>query len=289
MPFLSVNGWSVPVASVQRPEREVIGARGRAQSGVMRRGDRAQALILEAETPVMAAADANALEAMCLGRGFAFSLNDGLYSQRTSLGPVAGYNAALHTTSPTPKFGARYLKVNSSGGACAWAFNLEETNVWSAMWWHNHNNSPSNTWAHYCVVNNAGQWSVYVDGSLTYGPSGTPPTSPGNFSASVSGNLLTFSLLGKQVNGTNSANANFDDLVLLPWAVPAGLVAAVVASTRAFPAPPFVEVSGDVVDGRVVLCAAEVTAQAVERAVIGGTWTNTLRSLSIRFEEVNPF
>lgn len=289
MPFLTINGKEVPVASYARPEREVIGARGRSQNAVMRRGDRAQALILDVETPVIEAADADELEGMALGLGYAFGFDTGLYSGRTSLGPNAGYTAALGTTAPTPKYGTRRLNVNSSGGAVAWAVDLPVSNQWTAMWWHNLNNSPANTWTHYAVVNDGGQWTVYTDGAVTYGPSGTPPTSPGNFSQAVSGDVLTFSLLGKQVNGTNSAVAYFDDLVILPWAASAELVAAVDASARAYPAPPFVEVSGDCVDGDVVLCSLAVTSQTGVQAVMGGAWKTTLRSVSFRVEEVAPF
>lgn len=285
MAYLKLNNWEVAIANAQaKTVRTQVGAQDRMLSTRLQRGERGWPREWTLATPPMTAAQAEALENLLLGRGHTFSFDSwGLTADGTGLGANAGYAAQLITSAPTPKYGARALKVNSSGGSCAWTVTLPDSTSWSMMWWHNHNNSPANTWTHYAVTCTAGSYRVFTDGVLTYGPSGTPPTSPGNFSVSSS----TFSLLGKQTNGTNSANSNFDDLVILPWAAPAELVAAVASSSLAFGALPGMLLTGDIVQetSGILVTGAEVSSAAVQ-AFIDGAWASNHRVVSFKLLEV---
>ena len=289
MPFLSINGLEVPVADggFRLPEREQVGPRGRVASGSMRRGARAQALVAEGSTPLITAAEAAVLHGMLAGTGYKWSFDEGLGSDETGLNPNAGYDAlSLVTATPTPKYGTRCAKLTVSNGTLAFEVDLEESTTWSASFWHNDNNAG---WVHCVIVCNGGSYSCYEDAALEYGPSNTPPTYFGNVTFSVSGDVLTFSLKGKTRAGTNATNQSYDDLVIVPWAMSADLVLVLWASTRAYPAPPFVEASGDALGGRIIKCSGMVTGQQMAQAVSGGAWTTTLRNVDFRLDEAEPF
>lgn len=284
--FLTLNGWGVPIAEggAKRSGRQFVGpAASRSNRGSMRRGERAHAWTDSFTTPVIDADTADALVGLLAGEFYHWPFDDvGLYSEGGGLGPVAvGYNAALYTTSPTPKFGTRYVRVSTSGGSIPWSVDLNSASTWTFMFWHNYNNtSPgANSWTHYAIVNNAGSYSVYSNGALSYGPSGTPPTNPGNFSVSVSGLVGTFSLLGKQVNGTNTANANFDDVVVALWAMPAAQVAAYYESGQPWSPEPFLDAGGAYFNAGTTLVEVDPAVGDVEtrQAVYGGAWNQDLR------------
>lgn len=285
MVFLALNNWEVPILNAQaRTARTQVGAVDRMLSARIQRGERAWPREWNLQTPPLAAAHADALEQMLLGRGHTFSFDSwGTSADGTGLGANSGYAAQLITSSPTPKFGTRALKVNSSGGSCGWTVTLPDTTTWTMMWWHNHNNSPANTWVHYAVTCTAGQYRAYAAGALTYGPSASPPSSPANFSVSGS----TLSLLGKELNGTNSANSNYDDLVILPWAAPTELVAAVAASSLAFGALPGMTLTGDIVQETtgILVVGAEVVSVPVQ-ATVDGVWASNNRQVSFKLVEV---
>ena len=289
--FLTLNGWAVPVmdGGAKRSGRQFVGpAASRSNRGTMRRGERAQAWTDSFTTPPIDADTADALVGLLAGEFYHWPFDDvGLYSEGGGLGPSpTGYATDTWTTAPTPKFGSRYIRGNSAGNvACAWDVDLNYYDTWTFMWWHNYNNSfpAANSWNHYAVVCSAGSYRGYTNGVLTYGPSGTAPTSPGNWAFSwdePNGTPVgTFSLYGMQVNGTSTTAANFDDVVVALWAMPAAQIAGYYESGQPWSPEPFLDAGGEYFNAGTTLVEVDAAVGDIEtrQAVYGGAWNQDLR------------
>jgi len=293
MAYLTLEGMTVKakVGSFRALEPELIAPAEPSLRGHARRGEIAQRRAWVFTVPAQAFSSWSPLAWLLRARGWTFSFNKGVYSDRTGLGPNAGYAASFITSSPTPKFGTRALRVSSSGGSIPWNATLQRSNCWSASWWHNYNNSPANTWTHYAVVCDAGSYTVYTNGAVTYGPSSTPPTSPANFSASVTDGTLTFALLGKQTNGTNTALSNYDDLAILPWAMPSALVSATYNSGtgRAWTGLPFLTLSGDCVGGESIVVDPRLQDAELRQLILSATRASNAAEVTVRLTEAEPY
>lgn len=256
MAALTFNGWTIPCAkgSVSAPAPQGVGGEStESVNGKVRRGERGWIFRRDITTAPMLPVDCDALEGMLRGDFYHFPFDEGLESESAHLGPSnVGYSALLITASPTPKFGTYAVKVNASGGYLTYAMNRVRAGYF-VSWWHNHNNSPANTWTHYLRTYNpyTAQHTVYTNNVVTYGPSSTPPTSPANVTATLSGGTLTVNLQGKNTAGTNSANANYDELVMGRFHAPAGLVAAIYngGTGRVWSPEPYLDAAGDLLGG----------------------------------------
>lgn len=291
--ILTLNGWNPGIAdeSLARAAAEPIGPRGRGVRGQLRRGERGFLFQHDMRTAPLDAATADALQGLLLGDfyHFPFDGSSGLYSEGAFLGPDAGYIATLNTAGPTPKFGTHSMRITSSGSHVTWTV----TNVtsWTMAWWHNWNNSSpgANSWTHYVVTYDAdtGYYRVYTNGALTYGPSASVPTSPGNFYAAVSSGTGVFGLKGKKTDGTSTATANFDDLVISRFVWPADLVTSIYNSGtgRAFSREPFLDMGGALINsGTEREVSGAVTEQPYLQANLTSTWAMNLRTVAFNLQ-----
>jgi len=288
MSFLTLNGLEVQVldGSAKRNVGDV-GPRGRSHNGVIRDGRRSEFVSLDLSTPVLAEDDAHVVEHLIRGSGWHFSFDESLYSEGNGLGPDAGYTAALVTASPAAKYGTSSLNVNSSGGSVSWTASLLYASTWSMSWWYNFNNADPaiDDWTHYVVVRDGGYYTVYTDGAVTYGPSLTLPTAPTNFTVTESGLDVTFSLLGKKADGTNSAVVYYDDLVFVPWVMNQAMVTAIVDSLIAFSDLPFLWLAGDVIRDAGPLEVRGTVQDVTYVQAIVSTWADNNASVQFRLEQ----
>lgn len=251
MAFLKVSNWTVPVTVLERPTRprDEIGVGGASQaSGTWRDGVRGHADRWRMRTALVDQTIGETLEWLLRGRGYHFPFDGDLLSARSRLSPNSPHPAQLGTVAPTPKYGGRRMNVTSSGGTVSWTMDLIRTGTWAASWWHNYNNTvpAANSWDHWAIIANDGFYTSFKNG-VSQASGASPPTNPGNYSASEANGRLTFGLLGKQTDGTNTTAAFFDDLVLVPFFYGNGtgsLLDAIYTSTVAFSDLPFLRASG---------------------------------------------
>jgi hypothetical protein len=295
MAFMTIEGMTVKASpgTFKELAPEPVGSVGPSSRGIIRRGERAHRRAWTCSVPFQLFAAGNALGWLLRGRGWTFSFEKGIPSDN-GLNPNAGYTAVLRNSAPSPLFGARYMHINSSGGAVAWNATLPSFGAtWSFGWWHNHNNTfpAANGWNHYFIVNDRYSYTGYLNGAVATGPSGSMPTTPGNYGVSVAGSVGTFSLLGKQVNGTNSANSYFMDAAILPYAASAAMVAARYAAGvgSAWTRLPWLTLSGDCVGGESIEVSATLNEKEFRRASIEGAQRNNAVMVQLRLDERTPY
>lgn len=281
MPIISLNGYSLNVApgSIRRGSIEEIGPVEGSYKGWTRDAVRARRRTWSGTIPYEVSATQEAVEQLITGRAHHFPFDSGLYSDKSGLGPNSGYSVTLAATAPTPKFGAYRCQV-TSGSAVAWTCDVPIANTWSMAWWF----STGGAWTHYCVTSRAGTVTRYVSGAVS-------GATLANYSVTTSGTSGTFSLLGKDTAGTNSATAYFDDLVIFPTcALNANLVTAFAASTIAQSSLPFLNLTGDVLDeaGPVEVRGRLGEVRFVE-GYKGGAWNNNLRTVDFTLVETKPY
>lgn len=224
MSQLTINGIEVPVAADSWAVEPVeVGDRSRAADGsslsqIVRRYYRRSgaAICTDAE-------QARALECLISGDGLGWSFDADLYSDRTGLGyTTAGTPSVVASDGGvSPKFGAKFLKLPSSSGI-TWTHGLAAAS-WSVCWWWWNGSA----WQHMAIRSDT-TGARWVNGVLTSGAAGY-------FTATA--NALTIA------QGAGST-AYFDDVVCLPFLVPASWFATWAAASSAYTKPPFVTLGG---------------------------------------------
>lgn len=243
--------------------------------GYLRDAVRARRRTWKFTVPVDTAANGDALADFILGRGHHFAFDTSLYSDG-GLGPQSGYAASLGTAAPAPKFGSRRVQVNSAT-TLSWVMSVPRTGSWTMAWWFYNGAS----WDHWAVTSN--------NTTLTYYKNGVGTTAPGNYSVTESSGNGTFSLLGKNVAGTNQ-NSQFDDLVILPWPATSTMVTAWAAATSAFHPLPYLYLSGDVLtETGPVQVRGAVRSLPMSQGAPSSGWANNLRSVDVELVERQPY
>jgi hypothetical protein len=139
----------------------------------------------------------------------------------------------------------------------------------------------ASTWYHLCGVFDAVNLTVkiYVNGTqeASNAWSGSLP----DFSSP------TFFRIGSHTSFTTQSFAGgIDNVIVLPYPAPSGLVTALASSTYGnFSAFPKLSVAGDAFDGTVT-CVGNVTNGAFMNVSRGGSWSNNNFALSFELEEV---
>jgi hypothetical protein len=280
MTILNLNGYAVNVApgSLKRGAIEEIGPSDGNYRGWMRDAVRARRRTWSGNIVVDSAASQESLEQLISGRGFHFPFDNGLYSDKSGLGPNSGYSVTLASAAPAPKFGNFRMQITSAS-AIAWTCEVPISGTWSMAWWF----SSGAGWTHYCVTSKAGSVIKYVNGAVSV-------ATLGNYSVSVSGTTMTFYLLGRDVAGAFSAAAYFDDLVIFPTcALNANIVAAFAAATAAQSPLPHLNLTGDLLDEA---GPVEVRGKLGDVSFLEGhkgAWSNSLRTVAFSLVEANPY
>lgn len=282
MAFLAINGYTIPCldGSVHESTAE-HGPTGPSFKGWTRDAIRARARTWSASVPMGIQSNNDAIRHLVLGQGHHFAFDTTLYSDGY-VGPSAGYSIALGTSSPTPKFGTRRANPGSNS-TLSYVVDVPLGDNWTLMFYYNSANTTpgANTYDHYAIVRTNGVSVVYKNGVVS--------TSISNYTVTVSGTSATFSLLGKDTAGSNSANIFYDDLVILPWPASANMVAAWSALTVAFSSMPYLNLTGTILqETGPAIVRGSVGDRSFAMGSVNGSWYGNLSVLPVTFVEAQP-
>lgn len=256
MAFLTLNGVEIPVLDGNASRsRVLIGERGRAFDGTFRSSVRARKRQWSLATPVVTKAEADAIVGLVEGQGHHWSFDADLYSDKGLVGTGAG--ASVGTTSPSPKFGAGRLGITTGNTA---TFALSLGGAWTVMVWQ----WDGAAWDHYVVTSAGHKWvnGIRNDAATTTW-------------LAVSSGTLTLS--------APSAAAYYDDLVALPYVIPAAWAEVWGVATSAFSALPRLAMAGDIGTATV---EGELGAEAYTQAQVDGGWRDNALTVEFTLSEV---
>lgn len=287
MPFLSVNGLTVPVLNVspRKTYLEVGADADRSIRGVSTAvGRRA---IKRAWDVVAQHADgpsAEALESWALGQGvFHVSFDSGVVGD-FGLCPDRGYtgrcvfNGALFGGQ-----GFAWRTVNSTDVIRYRIPVRTRGNDWTVMAWFAL--GIGGPYTHLALVSRGGALTRYANGVVTGTLSNISVDNP-------TANAIRGTLLSSTVAGVPTAAVVWDDLVLCNWPLTAAMVQATYAeglAGRMHPAAPQVNVRGDALRevGPVTCRATMGESEYQQGRLVGATgWQDNLRTFAFRLEEV---
>jgi hypothetical protein len=139
--------------------------------------------------------------------------------------------------------------------------------------------APTSSFYHVCGVLDAVNTTIYVYVNGTLGGSAS---FSGNFNFTTPVNLA----IGSAGNTTTGQSISMiDDVMILPYAAPSGLVSAIASSTTYWQALPRLKISGDAVDGTCIV-VGNVSNGSYSRVVRSGSYQKNNIALSFELEEV---
>lgn len=235
MSILLVDGLNLAAimatADTPRGPRRDIGDSGAANDGSLRVTRQTRKRDLSFKSIPLSDADAHVWESLLIGEGEAFSWDSTFYgSKGTGVNTVLFDGVTLESSTPSPKFGAKYARWNNLDNRVDYDgvfTNLfGRTSEWSWMVWL----YESAVWKHYMFRSDAAIW---VNG--------------------VRNDSATFPLIIDTTGGTLQLRApdplpaavNLDDLVTFPFKVLDSWPAIFAARTSAFPPLPYLDLTGD--------------------------------------------
>lgn len=260
--FLTVNGLVVPVAlnSFEEGEPEVIGASERAASGGLVESLVATKRAAAFKTTPQLASVAEAWNQLLRGEGERWSFDADLYGSK---GSTTTTTTGIARSTVYKKHGAASLDVSFSN-----TFTLpgSYSSHYSVLVWK----YDAGAWNHYAISYNGAQ-TVYRNGA--------------NYGSSIAS---WFSASGGTI--TITGPDYFDDLVVMPFALPASWLAAIYSWHNANPwsALPTLRVAGDAIPDPAGyrLCKGVVKGANLMRGALGGTKYSNLTQLSVGLLEV---
>lgn len=262
MPFLSLNGWTVPVADGQaRTSNFKPGQRKRSARGRMRQSERYVRRTWLVETTVLTFEESEALMRLACGEGHFWDFADGLQAS-TSLTPLPGYSSSVRLN---PQAWGAFGKGCAQLGVLRYDVQARD-DEWCALWWQW--NASTLAWDG-CALRSDGMG--YLNGVRNDAVGGGNPPN-------VTGGIFQFAGTG---------GFNFDDLAFLPYKPSTSMLAAFTTATGKFGPCPLVRVTGDMVAGATVFCVGEVEAVPFRQGA-KPTWQNNLRTVRIKLREMDP-
>lgn len=287
MPFISVNGLTVPVlnTSPRKTYLEVGADADRTAAGASTAvGRRA---IKRAWDVVAQHADgqsAEALESWVTGQGlFHVSFDTGVVGD-FGLCPDRGYTGRCAFNGTL--FGGQgygFRTVNSTDVIRYRIPMRTRGNDWTAMGWFL---VPFGLfWVHLAVVSRGGVLTRYANGVVTATVANISVDNPTT-------NAIRVSYLSATQAGLPASNITWDDVVMANFPMTAAMVLAVYnegLAGRAHPAAPQVNVRGDVLkEAGPVVCRGVMQESDYHqgRQVGAAAWQNNLRTFAFRLEEV---
>ncbi len=270
--FFSIHGFEVEVSSFAR-DQELVGLdRRRSEVGSMRQTRIARKENFDAETTILDPTTAIPVLELLHGEGHVYSFDTDKYSSK-GLG-WTGTQPSLDSTNK--KFGASSGAVASAGTATC---PFTDTTTRSVLLWRRPNSGSFNHYA----FNLSGSTVVdkYKNGATTV------ETISNWFTAGSTG---TFSLLGKNDAGTNSI-AQYDDVIVLPFALTSAMATAWAAQTRAWADLPNLNINGDCVTAiggtnLVMLAQPGKTKYIRANSPLDNTFKATLQQHAFTLKEV---
>lgn len=263
MPALAVNG--VPVGVLDGSASlavEEIGEKTRAFDGSMRSSRRATKRTLSIEVPMLVPADAEPIRQLLLGAGHAWSFEgQHLYSSKGK-GPAAAVGTPTYGAG---KFGSYALQTSNTVGV-QYALG---TAAWSVLAWHH----DGTAWHHRVACSDGSGGLDGVAGSASVDPS---------HGLQVAGGLVQIGSYSAPAAGTYRT----DDLVILPYVLPAAWVPAIFAAGAPWGGLPKLSVTGDLLSGIGPLAMiGEVGSTSYVQGYLDGTWYSNLHTVSATLTE----
>lgn len=272
MPFFTIHGMEVPVLSKSwKAEPVLVGERrARALGGARIRTQIARKIRFTGKTPALDPADAVWIIELLNGEGDVFNFD----ADRFSAKGLMWSNSDPAVQSVDVKFGNKAGQI-ASGTTSTFApgyAGLDKT----VLFWRR---PGAGAFDHYAITRTAG-------GS-------TQEYKNGVAGAYTTTNFFTFSdtqcsFLGKNDAGVNTT-IQIDDVVILPFLMPAANIATLAASTAAWADLPYLRITGDGLGG-----ASSRTVDPVEvdedyvqaHSPLDGTWSDDLREITFKLETV---
>lgn len=275
MSFLTINKHEVTIAhneckiSVEyltNFDRTVLGA-GRVTE--LNKPKRVWAL----KTPPMTYAEANLLGVLVNGQGLCWDFENDFYAVNKGIGPTS-YTGA--SSASNAKYGARSLYL--SGSTVNWIVYLGASFLkdWSIYFWRFDSGSSHK---HHVISYNyaAAQTTQYYDGSVYTGHTWS------SYMYYMSSGSLR--LQGCDTDN-NSVASYFDELIVLPCCATAEFVASLKAAGVAFQAPPYMDITGDMVDDETVKVYGRDFSVTYLMGHKDGSWQNNLAVCNFSLVEV---
>lgn len=274
MAFLTINGWDIPIAdgNASMAYRQ-LGRQSRSYTGILSGTYRAKVREWQVQTTIQDESASEAIEGLIDGTGHTWTFDNDLYSSK-GLGPVSGYTATVAAAGG--KVGGM-LTVVSNTNIAWWATSAHVP--WTFMTWKK---DLVGTWRHYALTVTGTQ---YKDGAVHVPGAGDTIL---NWSAESSG---AFTIIGKGIDGVN-ANAYYDDMVVVPYIMPAEQIAAAYtegAAGRGFSLLPVLKLTGDCVAEAYsgpLSVVGEMSNNEFIQAVYSGTFQSNLRRMDFVLREV---
>ena len=264
MSALTINGIEVNVLDGSaRASVEEIGEKTRAFDGTLRSSRQATKRVITFDAPLNVPSDAEAIRQLLLGTGHAWSFEgQHLYSSK-------GKGPSEVTGSPTyaaGKFGSYSVQTTDAIGV-KWTI---PTTAYTVMAWH-HDGS---AWHHHVYCSDA-------TGGLD-GVAGVASEDPAHGFGVAAGEVACGFYTGPAA-GTYKT----DDLVILPFVIPAAWVAEYYAAATAHGDLPKLAVDGDVLSGFGPLSMiGEVGDISYVQGYVAGVFYDNLQTISVTLSEV---
>ena len=260
MSFLTVNGVDVPVAMSWKGVDAPIGDDVRAFSGRLLSRRRAVARSWDVKTPPLSFSEAEAIRALVMGYGDAWSFDADLYSGKGLAGwATAGpaYVSFGQSTAQSKFGGGSALLVTNGGGAEAYAdinnYPLAAGVSYTLCGWI-YSALTTGVAELHAYERNAANAVVADHGSSP----AVPNTSTWTFVSLTGTAVAATTHLTLRLHAVNTPNGDvhYDDLTFIPAALTTTQLTAIQNHGKAFTPPPDVLVEGDMVGGEAVLCRA---------------------------------
>lgn len=226
MAFFTIHGWEISIADKSWDfAPELVGASTkRGTTGTLRHTRRARKGTWRGSTPLLDPADADPINLLFSGEHDVFAFDADVYSSKGR-----GWSTVPTLDTTNKKFGDSSMAAASAG---TYTVDYTDTTLRTILYWRRPNSGSFNHYALVCT--GATVTTKYKNGSTT------AETVTNWFTPAADG---SFSLLGKDDSGSNSI-AQYDDVVILPFAATAAQVTAWAAATRAWAESPFLNCSG---------------------------------------------
>lgn len=272
--IIQLNGWDLPVLDGSLERSYVIGGeRGRRYGGSIRDHRRWTRDVYTGETPTLAPLEAKAVKRLLKGLGDRWDFsNAGLSYKGNAVETDA--NVTYPADSGRDGSGDTGMKVASSGTAKI-IDSLSEP-FWDGTWTCIFDYSPTagSGFARYLVTDNYGVGAAYGNGT---------------FSGYNIDRIFTFDttngfqFLGKSLSTGSNADAYFDNVVILPFAVTPGMAAVWSLNTNDFSALPFLEMQFANISA-VVNVLGEAESSEYLKAYIDSTFYTNAQRVSFMLE-----
>lgn len=266
MSALTINGFPVPVSG-WRQSIEEVGERGRSFSGKAWSSIRATKRRWIARITSSDPQEVEALRSLVAGEGFSWSFNADLYADGKGLPPISTAGTTLISAAPTPKFGAKCLRLDQNPATVYFQGDAGRALVWTVAYW----TYESAAWHHNVASYDNGTWRKWRDGASVGSGYAMPLVS-----VNGSGQLVLAGQVG--------AYAYLDDLLWFPCLWPTTWPPILYARTTAFPAVPKLEVAGDLLPSTTMLYTCNGSVGESE-ATNRGSATSRLESLDLTLTE----